>query len=149
MEEVTNEVVEETTEIIEETKPYEFKEFTAEDIFTMVSIISKIGINKFASCFKNEGVQELVKSLKNKKTINASDISLITGGSIFMEVAQIIIEGMPKCKDDIYKILSDASNLSLEQVKTLKGATFIGMIIDFVKKEDFKDFFKEASRLVK
>jgi hypothetical protein len=131
---------------MEEVKKYEFKKLVADDIFTMVNIISKIGINKFANCFKSEEVQELVKSLKGKKSVKSDDISLIVGGSIFLEVAQVILEGMPKCKDDVYTLLSNTSNLSIEDIKTLDGVTFFEMIIDFVKKEEFMDFIKAASR---
>lgn len=142
MEEVINEVV-------EETKKYEFKKLGADDIFTMVNIISKIGINKFAQCLQNDEVQSLVSNLKGKKKVEKDDISIIAGAGVFLTVAQVILEGMPKCKDDIYTLLSNTSNLSLEEVKALDGVTFFEMIIDFVKKEEFMDFIKAASRFVK
>lgn len=129
---------------MEEVKKYEFRKLVADDIFTMVSIISKIGVNKFAQCFRSEDVQKLIKETKEK----GEDVSLIVGGSIFLEIAQIILEGMPKCKEDIYKLLSNTSNISLEELKTLDGVTFFEMIIDFVKKEEFMDFIKAASRFV-
>lgn len=141
MEEVKNEV-------IEEIKKYTFRRLEANDIFTMVNIVSKIGVNKFAQCFKSDDIKTLVKDMQNKKEVKAEDISLIVGGSIFLEIAQVILEGMPKCKDDIFKLLSDTSNLSLEELKTLDGVTFFEMIIDFVKKEEFMDFIKAVSRLV-
>lgn len=134
---------------MEEVKKYEYRKLIADDIFTMVNIISKIGINKFVNCFRGAEVTELVKSLKGKKDVKAGDIPVLVGGSIFLEVAQVIFEGMPKCKEDIYTLLSNTSNLSIEEIKTLDGVTFLDMIIDFVKKEEFIDFIKAASRFAK
>lgn len=126
-----------------EEKKYEFRKLIATDIFTMTKIISLIGVNRFANCFKNEEVQKLMKDLKEN-----ADVELLVGGGIFLEVAQVILEGLDKCEEYIFKLLSDTSNLSLEEVKTLDGVTFFEMIIDFIKKDEFMDFIKAASKFV-
>lgn len=144
----TAEELQTTAEVTAEEKKYEFRKLGASDLFTMVSIISKIGVNKFTNCLKSEGVQDLVKDLADKKTINTADISLIAGGGVLFEVVQIILEGMPKCENEIYILLSNTSNLSLEEVKALDAVTFFEMITDFVKKEEFMDFIKAASKFV-
>lgn len=128
---------------MEENKKYEFRKLMATDIFTMTKIISLIGVNRFANCFKNEEVQKLMKDLKEN-----ADVELLVGGGIFLEVAQVILEGLDKCEEYIFKLLSDTSNLSLEEVKTLDGVTFFEMIIDFIKKDEFMDFIKAASKFV-
>lgn len=133
---------------MEENKKYEFRKLQATDIFTMTKIISLIGINKFANCFKSEEVSKLVDNLKGKKTIKSSDIGLLVGGSIFLEVAQVVLEGLDKCEEHVFKLLSDTSNLSLEEVKSLDGVTFFEMIVDFIKKDEFTDFIKAASKLL-
>jgi hypothetical protein len=46
-------------------------------------------------------------------------------------------------------MLSNTSNLTVNQVKELDFATFAEMVIDFIKKEEFKDFFRVASKLFK
>ena len=38
---------------------------------------------------------------------------------------------------------------NLDEIMELSGADFASMIIDFVQKEDFMDFFKVVSRLFK
>lgn len=126
-----------------EEKKYEFRKLIATDIFTMTKIISLIGVNRFANCFKNEEVQKLMGDLKEN-----ADVELLVGGGIFLEVAQVILEGLDKCEEYIFKLLSDTSNLSLEEVKTLDGVTFFEMIIDFIKKDEFMDFIKAASKFV-
>lgn len=138
------------TETLEKVKIYEFRKIGAEDIFTMTKIISAIGINKFASCLQNEDVKKLFEVILDKKSSNDKrTFKTIAGAGLFMEVAQVILEGMDKCKESIYKILSDTSNLSLDEVKGLDGVTFLEMIIDFIKKEEFVDFIKVASKFAK
>ena len=140
MEEIKNEVVEETPKYILHTPK-------APDIFTMANIIGKIGVNKFASVFKKEEVQTLVKDVSSKKNVSSEDISMIAGIGVFTEIAQIILVGMPLCEEDIYKLLSSTSNLTVEEVKDLDGVTFLEMIIDFFKRN--MDFIKAASKYVK
>lgn len=136
------EVVEETTT----NKPYEFRKFTSQDIFTMVSILSKIGVNRIKDCFQNKEVQEMIKDLKDKEEMSTEDLNILGGGAFFLEVVQILLEGMPRCEEDMYKLLSNTSNLTIQQLKDMEGARFVEMIYDFVKKDDFVDFIKVVSK---
>lgn len=140
MEEIKNEVA-------EETPKYIFHDPKAPDVFTMAGIIGKIGVNKFAGLLQKEEIQSLVKDVSKKKSISNDDISMITGIGVFTEIAQIILMSMDKCEEDIYKLLSNTSNLEIEEVKDLDGVTFVEMIIDFFKRN--MDFIKAASKYVK
>jgi hypothetical protein len=44
-------------------------------------------------------------------------------------------------------MLSNTSNLSVEQVEKLEFPIFTEMVIDFVKKPEFRDFIKVVSKL--
>lgn len=134
-------------EAVEETPKYILQTPKAPDIFTLASIIGKIGVNKFSSLLQKEEIQKLAKDVSKKKSISNEDISMITGIGVFTEIAQIILVGMPVCEDDIYKLLSDTSNLTIDEVKELDGVTFLEMIIDFFKRN--MDFIKAASKYVK
>lgn len=148
MEEIKNEVAEKTIEeLVEETPKYIFHDPKAPDVFTMAGIIGKIGINKFSNILQKEEIQSLVKDVSKKKSISSDDISMITGIGVFTEIAQVILVSMDKCEDDIYKLLSSTSNLTIEEVKELDGVTFVEMIIDFFKRN--MDFIKAASKFVK
>ena len=140
MEEIKKEAVEETPKYILHTPK-------ATDIFTIASIIGKIGVNKFSSILQKDEIQTLAKDVSKKKSISSDDISMITGIGVFTEIAQIILVGMPLCEKDIYKLLSNTSNLTEEEVKDLDGVTFLEMIIDFFKRN--MDFIKAASKYVK
>ncbi len=130
-----------------ETPKYILHTPKATDIFTMANIIGKIGVNKFASIFQKDEIQALVKDVSKKKSISNDDISMITGIGVFTEIAQIILVGMGNCEEDIYKLLSNTSNLEIDEVKDLDGVTFLEMIIDFFKQN--VDFIKAASKYVK
>ena len=143
MEEVKNEAVE---EVVEETPKYILHTPKAPDTFTLAKIIGKIGVNKFASLLQKKEVQDLAKKMIAKNEVNSEDITMITGIGVITEVAQVVLMGMPVCEDDIYKLLSDTSNLSIDEVKELDGVTFLKMIIDFFKRN--MDFIKDASKYV-
>ena len=138
--------MEEVKEVVE-TPKYILQTPKAPDIFTMASIIGKIGVNKFSSILQKDEIQTLAKEVSKKKSISSDDISMITGIGVFTEIAQIILVGMDKCEEDIYKLLSNTSNLTIEEVKELDGVTFLEMIIDFFKRN--MDFIKAASKYVK
>lgn len=130
-----------------ETPKYILNTPKAPDIFTMANIIGKIGVNKFSGLLQKDEIQDLAKKIIAKNEIDSKDISMITGIGVFTEIAQIILVGMPLCEDDLYKLLSNTSNLTIEEVKDLDGVTFLEMIIDFFKRN--MDFIKAASKFVK
>ncbi len=145
--------IEETTEIKAE-KPYEFRRLCAEDIFPMFTIIKKIGIKEFKSIMgEGDDLKKLI-SLSFKKNAenaenaeNANDAIIESGLSVAMDVVDIVFGNLPKCENEIFAFLAQTSNLKEKEIRKLDFATFFMMIVDFVKKEEFKDFFKAVSKL--
>lgn len=130
------------SEIIE-MKPYTFRKLTASDIAPMCKIIGKIGINEFSKCFEAESVQKII----NKATKNG--VPDIVGIQVILEIANVIISHIPDCEKEIFVMLSSVSGLEVEEIKNFDLAIFTQMIIDFVQKEEFKDFFGVVSKLFK
>lgn len=143
-----NEKVAEFPQPVEEVvvEPYTFKKFEAPDVFPMFKILGKIGINEFTKCFENDGIKGLIESLKNG---NTEGMDSVVGMTVMLEAVNVILGNLPKCEGEIYRLLSQTSNLTVDEVRKLDLATFTEMIIDFVQKDDFKDFFKVVSRLFK
>lgn len=137
------------------TRPYEFRTLGAEDVFPMVNIISKIGIKEFKALFEGDGLKGIMsgvigdakKKAGGEKLDEASVASL--GASVFLELASIVLCNLPKAEKDIFQLLSNTSNLSVDEIKKLSLADFTEMLIDFFKKEEFKDFMKVVSKLFK
>ena len=152
MNETTNNVV----SLEPTTKPYKFRTLGAEDIFPMFSIINKIGIMEFKDFFEGGKLKEMASTFfkadngdeEGRDVTNDGDVTAF-GISIFIEIANILLKNLPKCKDDIFMLLSQTSTLSVEEVAKLGLGDFAEMIIDFVKKEEFKDFIKVVSKLFK
>lgn len=119
-------------------KVYTFRKLNSTDTFLMFKIIGKIGIVEFAKSIDGD----FVKNIKGKDQ-TALGISVILG------MANVIIGNIPKCEAEIYEMLSNTSNLTVKQVKELDFCTFTEMVIDFIKKEEFKDFIKVVSKLFK
>ena len=122
---------------------FELRNLTADDIFPMFQILSKIGIKEFKGCFNNPEIKALVAG----KT-SAADLNSI-GLMVAIDAAGILMANLPKAKDDIYQLLSGLSGMKTKEIATLSIADFTQMIIDVIRKEEFKDFFQVVSKLFK
>lgn len=128
-------------EAIEIMKPYTFRKLESTDTFLMFKIIGKIGIKDFISTFNKDDMTDLFKGAKDDGAFAKLGISVV------LELANLIVTNIPNCETEIYQLLSNTSNLSVDEVKKLDFATFMEMIVDFIKKEEFKDFIKVVSKL--
>lgn len=145
-------------------KPYEFRELCAKDIPLMTNVIKAIGINEFKACFKEDTLKNVVEIFtKGGRNANADgenkegsdtkeSMMAAVGVSLLpsvLDVAEIVLNNMERCETALIKLLSRTSNLSVEKVENLSLADFANMVIDFLKKEEFPDFFKVVSTFFK
>lgn len=121
---------------------FELRTLSAKDIFPMSEILSKIGINEFASCFDSDAVKSEIG--KGKKG-NERKIGMI----FILEVSNIILKNFSKCEHDIYKFLASVTDANPEDIERLPMDEFFELIVELVKKPEFADFFKAVSRLFK
>ena len=128
-------------------KPYKFRPLEASDVFVMSKIIGAIGVNEFSACLSKDGIKDTIASLASEA--DAESVATIAGASVMLEIANVIFKNLPKCEDDIYQILSQTSNMKASEIRKLDFVTFAEMVIDFIKKEEFRDFIKVVSRLFK
>lgn len=143
------EVTEAEVEVVE--KPYTFRLLGAPDIFLMSKIIKTIGVKEFKACFESDGIKNMIQNvfMDAKKENPDEEPDIVTVGmGVALEIADVILGNLYKCEEDIYKMLSNVSNLSVDEIKAPGNAVmFLEMVIDFFKKEEFKDFFKVVSKL--
>lgn len=136
-------------EVIEEKaepKKWVFRRLTAKDIWLVTPILKKVGINNIRKCFNQDIIGGLV-DFADKKNYD-DQVNAATFGAM-LEFLQIVVEGADSCENDLFNLLSKTSNLSRAEVENLDPVELPLMIIDFVKKEEFKSFFKVAQSLVK
>lgn len=134
----------------EAVKPYEFRKLGAPDVFDMVRIINKIGIKEFKSCFQGDGIKDLIRGLiEAEKEAGGDDSNIVrVGVGVAMEMASVLFEKLPTIENDLYKLLAQTSNLTVEEIKAPGNAVmFFEMVIDFLKKEEFPDFMRVVSKL--
>lgn len=123
-------------------KEYELRRMTSADIFPLCTIIKKIGIDEVKKIINSPEIQTMVKKG------NEADASSV-GMSFMLDVASLIVGNLPKCENEIYKFLSSMTKLSEKELREISPAEFLEMVIRVIKHEDFKDFFKVASQLLK
>lgn len=138
-----------TNEVTNMAKAYELRTLCADDIFPMFKIVSKIGIKEFKTCFESDDVKDAIKAANNGGENGERDAVEAIGIGVALDVAGVIMENIPNTKEDVYLFLSQVSGMSKDDIKVLPMATFTEMIIDVVRKEEFKDFFKVVSKLFK
>jgi hypothetical protein len=130
---------------MEAEKPYTFRQLATEDIFPMFKLLNKMGIRDLKN---DDGLKNVLFMFMGGSASGKIDVEKL-GSDMFIEIAAIITESIPKCEAELYTILSNTSDLSVEDIKTQSPATTMEMIIDFIKKEEFADFFKVVLKLFK
>lgn len=147
------------SEAVEErVKPYTFRKLNSTDLFPMITIISKIGLDELTSVFEGDGLKEVIKRFmpnKDEQNDEQNDAESKMGGQILvgvniaLKIVNKILEHIPSCEAEVYTLLANVSGMDIQAVKALDLDVFMEMLIDFVTKEEFKSFFKVASKYIK
>lgn len=123
---------------------YELRKMTSADIFPMCTIIKKIGIDEVKKMINSPELIAMVSDSKGKE-----DKSTAIGMSFMLDIASLIIGNIPKCENDLYKFLSSMTKTTEKELREISPADFLDLVIAVIRHEDFKDFFKHASQLLK
>ncbi len=127
---------------------YTLRSLQGADIFPMSAIIKKIGVKEFKNAFQDEEIKDLVKSI-NSGEISKDAAANQAGMAVILNIVDVVLGNLPRAEKDIYKFLSSLSGMKPDEVAALPMATFTGMVIDVIQKDEFKDFIKVVSRLFK
>lgn len=124
----------------------ELRNLQASDIFTMVKILNGIGLTKIKSAIDFEKIKELRKNMTDK---NADDVASQVGTDVILSVVSVMFENLPAIESDLYKFVGSLAGIKPTEVAKLDLNVFVDLIFDIFKKEEFVDFFKRASKLIK
>ena len=127
----------------EEGKAYSLRKLEAKDIAPMASILSKIGLKEVKNCFSPDDMKAIAGGDGSIEAVGA------VGVSVAFEIAGVILGNYERCQNDVFSFLASLSGMDIKQIGSLPLDTFAEMVIDVVKKEDFKDFMKVVSKLFK
>ena len=140
-----NEVIENAVVEVQ-PKKWQFRELKGKDIFLMLPVLKKIGINNLKKCFGGDLIKGIVAENKGKG--REAQIDAATMGAM-LEFGQVLIEGLDGCENEIYNLLAGVSNLTRAEIEDLGLVELPAMIMDFVKKDEFKGFLKVAQQYIK
>lgn len=132
-----------------EEKAYTLREMTAEDVFPMVKVISSIGLKEFKAVFEADDVKEAIAAITDDKKKGEKPDAAAIGITIVLNTADVLFSNLPKCKGDIYRLLSGLSGMSTKDIAALPMSTFMNMVVDTIQKREFIDFFGAAAKLFK
>lgn len=131
----------ETTE-----KKFELRELQSKDVWPMVKIVKTIGLKQFRSCFESDDVKAMINDMKTgNKTIDEESVGI----AVMFDIASVIIEHIADAEVYIYQLLSQLSGIPKKELESLEMNTFFEMIIEVIRKDEFKDFMKVVSGFAK
>lgn len=118
----------------------------ASDLFGMVRILKGIGLSKIKSAIDFDKIKEARKNMTEE---NSAEITTQVGTEVILSVIEVIIENLPEVETEIYKFVGGVANMKPADVAKLDASAFVDLLLDIFKKEEFTDFFKRASKLIK
>ena len=112
----------------------------------MVKIINKVGIDNI----KNAINFDEINSVKEKLNGENSDAMISElGVNVVMSVLTVLFERLPLIETELYHFVGSVANMKDKEVAKLEINDFMALVIAILKKEEFKDFFKQALQLIK
>ena len=125
---------------------YTMRNLQATDIFSVVKILNGIGLKNVKEAIDFEEINKIRKGMTEE---NADVISSQVGLNVVMSLATVIIENLPKIENDLYNFIGSVIDVKAKDVAKMDMGEFMDVLITIIQKEEFKDFFKRASKLIK
>ena len=125
---------------------YEMRNLQATDIFSVVKILNGIGLNNVKEAINFDEINSLRKGMTEG---NADVITSQVGLKVVMSIATVILENLPKVENDLYTFVGSVIGVKAKDVAKMDMGEFMDVLIIIIQKEEFKDFFKRASKLIK
>ena len=124
----------------------ELRKLQATDIFSMVRIINGIGFKAIKDSINVEELNELRKGMTEE---NSDTIASQVGMNVVMSILGTVIENLPKVENDVYEFAGNVAGMKAKDVAKMDAGDFIELLISIFTKDEFKDFFSRASKLIK
>ena len=125
-----------------ENKEYTLRNLKASDLFMMTKIINKIGIKEVKNCFTSPDVKKAIAGGETE------DVTAV-GMQVMVELATVVVSNLAECEMEVYQFLASLTGTNPGEIKELPMNTFIDMILEVFRKEEFTDFFQRVVGLSK
>ena len=124
----------------------ELRKLQASDIFSMVRIINGIGFKTIKDSINADEINEMPKGMTDE---NSDVIASKVGTNVVMSILGTLIENLPKVENDVYEFAGSVAGMKAKDVAKMDAGDFIELLISIFTKDEFKDFFSRASKLIK
>lgn len=124
----------------------ELRRLQASDLFAFVRLLNAIGFNELKNVIN---FNEISEARKNVTDENRDTVAMEIGTNIIMSIIPFIISKMSVAETEIYTFVGGIANMKVKDVAKMDAVEFIDLITAIFHKEEFKDFFKRASKLIK
>ena len=125
---------------------YEMRKLQATDLFSVVKILNGIGLKNVREAINIDEINNVRKGMTEG---NADVITSQIGLNVVMSLATVILENLPKIENDLYNFIGSVIDVKPKDVAKMDMGEFMDVLITIIQKEEFKDFFKRASKLIK
>ncbi len=125
---------------------YNMRNLQATDIFSVVKILNGIGLKNIKESIDFEEINKIRKGMTED---NADAVTSQVGVNVVMSIATVILENLPNVESDLYNFIGSVIDMKAKDVAKMDMGEFMDVLITIIQKEEFKDFFKRASKLIK
>ena len=125
---------------------YNMRNLQATDIFSVVKILNGIGLKNIKEAINLDEINNLRKGMTED---NADVITSQVGINVVMSIATIILENLPNVESDLYNFIGSVIDMKAKDVAKMDMGEFMDVLIAIIQKDEFKDFFSRASKLIK
>ena len=125
---------------------YNMRNLQATDIFSVVKILNGIGLKNIKESIDFEEINKIRKGMTED---NADAVTSQVGVNVVMSIATVILENLPKVENDLYTFVGSVIGVKAKDVAKMDMGEFMDLLIAIIQKEEFKDFFRRASKLIK
>ena len=112
----------------------------------MVMIINGIGFKTIKDSINVDEINEIRKGMTDE---NSDVIASKVGTNVVMSILGTLIENLPKVENDVYEFAGSVAGMKAKDVAKMDAGDFIELLISIFTKDEFKDFFSRASKLIK
>ena len=124
----------------------ELRKLQASDIFSMVRIINGIGFKTMKDSINVNEINEMRKGMTEE---NSDTVASQVGMNVVMSILGTVVENLPKVENDVYEFAGNVAGMKAKDVAKMDAGDFIELLISIFTKDEFKDFFSRASKLIK
>lgn len=126
-------------EIVMDEKLYELRKLRATDLFKISKFLKFLGMEKILALLNLPDISNALNG------IMAGTNTLTDVGKLLLTSIDLVLDILcSEAETEIYKFLSEMSNLSVKEVQDLPLDSFIQLVIDFATQPTFLGFLKRT-----